>query len=84
MLDSTNMPNEQELSKNINNSKKYGNANLDRHNGITSIMLKTTAFCSMKLYPLQERMQDFTVYGPRRSRTGTGGGASYTLLINNY
>jgi hypothetical protein len=30
------MPKEQELSKNINNSKKYGNANLDRHNGITS------------------------------------------------
>jgi hypothetical protein len=43
MLDSTNIPNEQELSKNINNSKKYGNANLDRHNGITSIMFKTTA-----------------------------------------
>jgi len=38
------MPNEQELSKNINNSKKYGNANLDRHNGITSIMFNTTAW----------------------------------------
>jgi len=28
----------------------------------------------MKLYPWQERMQDFTVFSPRRSRTGTGGG----------
>jgi hypothetical protein len=51
-LDSTNMPNEQELSRNINNSKKYGNANLDRHNEITSIMLKTTAWRRTTLKPI--------------------------------
>ena len=58
MLDSTNMPNEQELSKNINNSKKYGNANLDRHNGITSIMLKTTAWRRTTLKPIWMSNQD--------------------------
>jgi hypothetical protein len=46
------MPNEQELSRNINNSKKYGNANLDRHNEITSIMLKTTAWRRTTLKPI--------------------------------